>query len=259
MAKQNKEFPVQSAYRQRLSDMLDLTYELEGLLHIGIGRSMVPPRLNHLIVSKLNAIVALADDEGASETAVEVSPESAHIPEEAPAIEEATEISAAENDEEGPDFSDSSAVSDFSDSSEVSDFSDNSDFSDSSDFPGDAENQEEGYYAEEEEERPIAVKVIDMSEKVQENMNDAASVSAAKLKEEKSAQPSGGRIFSINDRFLYSRELFGGKVADFDEAINTVITMDTPEEAEEYFLSEWDFDIENSTAQEFLEKIKTIF
>ncbi|MDE6558490.1 MAG: hypothetical protein K2K29_01205, partial [Muribaculaceae bacterium] len=53
--------PAPDAYRKRLSEMLDLTYELEGLLHIGVARSSVPPRLNQLIVDKINSLVALAD------------------------------------------------------------------------------------------------------------------------------------------------------------------------------------------------------
>lgn len=213
MAKDNKELPAQSAYRQRLSEMLDLTYELEGLLHIGVSRSMVPPRLNHLIVNKLNAIVALADEPPA--------PSGKEMKEsvDAPACEKAEDESIEE--EAAP-----SAV-----------------------------ESRDGFYEEEIEEEPIQ-KVVPRS---------VAEPLAAPLPEEAKKNdaprlaPAGGRLFSINDRFLYARELFNGRVADFDKAINVAITLDSPEEAEEYFTSEYNFNLENPMAVEFLEKIKTIY
>lgn len=235
MAIQNNEIPVQSAYRQRLTEMLDLTYELEGLLHIGVSRSMVPNRLNHLIVNKLNAIVALADEPPAASETPTVEKhveEKYHIQEPDPVPEaEEEDFETRAEEEFTAEEEVTPKVEHIDDSSYSSDESDYSDVSDADDF---------GYYEAEEK--------IGMSE-------DASTPAQAPKRE----VTSGGRIFSINDRFLYARELFGGRVADFDAAINTVITLDSPEEAEEYFISEWDFDPENPTAEEFLEKIKSIF
>lgn len=252
MKDKHAEIPVKSAYRQRLSEMLDLTYELEGLLHIGISRSAVPPRLNHLIVSKLNAIVALADEPPAPHEHSAAAPP----------------VQGAEPPEEDktpdPEFTG---------------------------FPEASEEPvaETGYYADDsEEEEPQSVDGIrdrrhsharpPMPEAPREAPAEdsvpateteadpqtplqapAAPAESSVAPAGRPAQKGGGRLFSINDRFLYARELFGGKVADFDRAINEVITLDSPEETEEYFISEWNFDPENPVAVEFLDTIKRIF
>ncbi|MDE5924972.1 MAG: hypothetical protein K2G75_06585, partial [Muribaculaceae bacterium] len=85
--------PVKNAYRRRLSEMLDLTYELEGLLQMGATRPAVPARLNQLIVNKINAIVALADAPATPEETAEIAAEAtAPVAEAAPAPEETSEV-----------------------------------------------------------------------------------------------------------------------------------------------------------------------
>lgn len=251
MKDKHTEIPVKSAYRQRLSEMLDLTYELEGLLHIGISRSTVPPRLNHLIVSKLNAIVALADEPPAPHERSAAAPP-------APGTEPAEEKTP------DPEFAG---------------------------FPEASEEPvaETGYYADDSEEEepqpeagirdrrhsharltlPEAPREAPAEYSVPSTETEAdpqtppqgpaAPAESSDAPAGRPAQKGGGRLFSINDRFLYARELFGGKVADFDRAINEVITLDSPEETEEYFISEWNFDPENPVAVEFLDTIKRIF
>ncbi len=66
-------------------------------------------------------------------------------------------------------------------------------------------------------------------------------------------------IFSVNDRFLFNRELFGGKMADFEEALTLVASMDSYEEAEEYFISERGFNPELPIVQDFLTIISNCF
>ena len=74
--------------------------------------------------------------------------------------------------------------------------------------------------------------------------------------------PAGHRtapVFSINDRFLFSRELFGGNVADFESALKEVAGMECYEEAEEYFYTDWKFDSESPVVGEFLAVIARFF
>lgn len=173
MDRQDIPLPPQTAYRKRLSGMLDLTYELEGLLHIGVTRSSVPPHLNQLIVNKLNALVALADEP--------VRPEELEAP--------AVEAPAPPSYDEEPEL------------------------------PSAAPEEEN---------------VRDIPEK-------------------------RGALFSVNDRFLFTREMFGGELKNFDAAINELVTLDSVDEAEEYLSSEWNIDPENPVAIRFLGIISGLY
>lgn len=281
MADNNGGMPVQTAYRQRLSDMLDLTYELEGLLHIGVTRSTVPVRLNHLIVSKLNAIVALADE---------------------PARPEEMAASAG-----APSVS-SGYYSDLNDSGEINDDADNDAFvatdGEVADFDADYDaapddgaarmntaqmNAAEEDVAAENNQvnsegsgvRPVeSLKEDDVvtgipypedyteSDDFSPENSDSEEPERVRYLKPKTGADAGrgqasgrekGRLFSINDRFLYSRELFGGRLADFDAAMDEVVTLDSYDEAEEYFVSEWGFDPENPVAAGFLDIVRRIF
>ena len=201
-----KIFPPQTPYRRRLSDMLDLTYELEGLLHIGVTRSEVPQRLNQLIVAKLNAIVALADNPA--------TPEELANDDNAHSLSEDSEPSVPET--VGED-----------DSDDV--------------------QEEDDVVQEEDLEREAA------PDPVSHSAGDHSENDSREVRSER------GRLFSINDRFFYARELFGGELNNFDAAINEVITFDSYEEAEEYFISEWGFDPESPTAIKFLGVISHLF
>ena len=84
--------------------------------------------------------------------------------------------------------------------------------------------------------------------------------SAEELRPSVASQPRHkAPVFSINDRFLYSRELFGGKVADFESALKDVAGMESYEEAEEYFYTEWNLDPESPIVHGFLEVIANYF
>ena len=246
----DKILPPQTAYRKRLSDMLDLTYELEGLLHIGVTRSAVPPRLNQLIVDKLNAIVALAD-----ETAT---------PEELGVVAEAVTIASQEI--VTPDTNESKETSVTAGSvaeASATDFS----VTDTSIM---------GASVIEEEVSEPETTVIEPSESEEESEEiddhlddeDGATDDGADYEIEETAEdeekisapaPQRGRLFSINDRFLYARELFGGDLKNFDMAIDEIITLDSYDEAEEYLVTEWDLDPESPSGMKFLSIISKLF
>lgn len=62
-------------------------------------------------------------------------------------------------------------------------------------------------------------------------------------------------VFSLNDRFLYIRELFGGNAKAFDDAMDVLSTMSDMREAEEYFYDECDFKPDNHTVEEFMKSV----
>ena len=62
--------------------------------------------------------------------------------------------------------------------------------------------------------------------------------------------------FSLNDRFLYARELFGGNMKTFDSAVDFIEGVDDYALIEEYFFNELGWDPENANVGAFMEIIR---
>ena len=62
--------------------------------------------------------------------------------------------------------------------------------------------------------------------------------------------------FSLNDRFLYARELFGGNMKMFDSALEFIEGVDDYALIEEYFFNELGWDPENANVGAFMETIR---
>lgn len=62
--------------------------------------------------------------------------------------------------------------------------------------------------------------------------------------------------FSLNDRFLYARELFDNNMKTFDSTLKSLEGVDDFGVIEDYFYNELDWDRENPTVKEFMEKLK---
>ena len=78
-------------------------------------------------------------------------------------------------------------------------------------------------------------------------------------KDEPSNRPRGRLVFSVNDKFRFRRELFENSDASFNTTLALVASMDSYEEAEEYFVEELQMDPGNQTVAEFLEIIRKYF
>lgn len=85
--------------------------------------------------------------------------------------------------------------------------------------------------------------------------NRKAAVPAEATPHQKNAKP----LFTVNERYLYARELFGGKTERFNNALNEVASMDSIEEAEEFFYSELGLDPDSETTVAFMDKITAYF
>lgn len=74
--------------------------------------------------------------------------------------------------------------------------------------------------------------------------------------EETAAEPRHDlkRLFSLNDRFRYARELFGGDRRKFDEALDQASRIAGETSVREYFLGRFGWDPDDAAAAEFLEK-----
>lgn len=246
-----------SLSRNDMQRMLDLTYELEGLLQLAISREEdAPCRLTSLMDHKLRALSAiLAEASMAPEAAPEAGQAEAASAESAP--EAAVERLAA-SPEETPEADDYSyAIPD----------EDDEDFTATSIADEGGERGEEGeeeVNAPEEMAPAPAVEPVSVSVEAPQPSPAAqpAATPVAVPAPAPVSAPAGHRtapVFSINDRFLFSRELFGGNVADFESALKEVAGMECYEEAEEYFYTDWKFDPESPVVGEFLAVIAKFF
>lgn len=66
-------------------------------------------------------------------------------------------------------------------------------------------------------------------------------------------------LFSLNDRFLFIRELFNGSPEAFDNALTKVAGMDSVDEAEEYFYDECGMNPADPSVEAFMKIIEKCF
>lgn len=277
--------------------MLDITYELEGLLHLWVNREEdAPMRLMPLIKSKIATLSTLIENPGIPDPAdymslmgMDSDDCSYAIPDEEE-YDETPALQTGINPESGlPDANDMpenaaepepgicaecSVIAESPASGDVPDGIGPEDctavageISAASDVPDEPATL---YVADETDDEPAAAATndaispesdeIEVTETVEESgvKSDDMAGEEAENKESQAAavrQRQKAPVFSINDRFLYSRELFGGRVEDFESALKDVAGMESYEEAEEYFYTEWNLDPESPVVKGFLDVI----
>lgn len=211
--------------------VLELTYELEGLLNESLSRDEAPELILRLIGAKIRLIgsYAVAPAESASAPLPEPSDNDGNLPDEEK-IEEPV-LPGADIDASGQLIV---AMDELNPDTEA-------------DNPHKAEDPSCATVTSEQD---------PSSDSCDYDLDDDEPVSPAHVRQEPSRRAP---VFSLNDRFLYSRELFGGSVADFERALTQVAAMDSYEEAEEYFYSEWGFNAENPVVADFLVVISNYF
>lgn len=67
------------------------------------------------------------------------------------------------------------------------------------------------------------------------------------------------KAFTINDKFLFRRELFGGNDAEMTDTIDLLASMHSLAEAEEYLYDDLQWDRENDTVRDFMAIIANYF
>lgn len=191
--------------KESLRRMLELTYELEGLLDMAISRDEVSDLLLDLIDKKLTSIrsIPLQSPAGPEE-------ESDPAPESAPEISE-------------------------------------------------QEIPEEPWEPELEERQEQEILKVEVEEEMEEQLElpEMPEIPVENYRPE--ARGKHISTFSINDRFLFCRELFSGNIAGFEQALKEVAALDSYEEAEEFFYSEYGFDQDNPTVADFMIRISRYF
>lgn len=83
-----------------------------------------------------------------------------------------------------------------------------------------------------------------------------SSEDSSKSTEKKSGVRNLKAGFSLNDRFLYARELFDNNMKTFDSTLKSLEGVEDFGVIEDYFYNELDWDKENPIVKEFMEKLK---
>lgn len=231
--------------KNKLNELLDSIYELEGLVHLALNRDDNPAHLPELIKLKgeelgRRAAGMVSTDEPElpqAKTDQPVNPEpQEHHKEEMPLYIVESAEGEMTADESGVEEEMQSVVDSVFDALPVEDNVLNEDIE------------------------------INSSEEIEDSKGDIPHVISVPT-EEKIAkgpmavvkEPKGRLVFSINDRYLFKRELFANSDADFNNTLSLVASMENYEEAEDYFLGELQWDQKKSEVIGFLEIIKKYF
>ncbi len=222
-----------------LKEILNATYELEGLLQLSLTGKQDLSRLHDLIVDKGHLISLLCDrlpaaptepDEAvvtgyyASDEEVDASP-TVEPAENEPVVAEEQPVELLPSELEAvPDFSHIEGVS----------------FADTPGIPNSADEPEEP------EEQAVAQEA-------------APAHQPLWLRNNPGGRPKLRRLFPINEVFLFRRELFGGSDVDFNASLSVVEELGTYAAAEDYFVSDLQWNLNDPTVAQFLAIIKKYF
>ncbi len=66
-------------------------------------------------------------------------------------------------------------------------------------------------------------------------------------------------VFSINDKFRFKRELFGGNMADYNASLRLIAEMHSMRQAEEYFFGDLQWNPESPEVTLFMERLEEAF
>lgn len=112
--------------------------------------------------------------------------------------------------------------------------------------------------SEEEETHDVDMQSEESSEKEEEN-----SVPAQAPQQTQVDKPAAKRqvklrsVFSLNDRFLYARELFNGNMKMFDATIEYLDGIDDFSVIEDYFYNELEWNPEDGNVATFMDKLRS--
>lgn len=220
---------------QEIKDLKDKVYEIEGLLELAQLREDKIAELEPLILARINALNEKSDIAECPAVGEEYS-ENINA-----AVEEEIEETQPELEEM-------------------------------------EELEEEEYFSEEKDEDPVAEQeeapvvypqptgVI--TELFEENDTVSVSREADDLELPEIDEPEkvigrsihpGKPAFTLNDRFRFRRELFSNSDAEYSSAMDLIASMDSYEEAEEYFLDELGWSLENPEVKDFMDIIQKYF
>lgn len=224
--------------KEKLNELLDRIYELEGLVHLAIARDDAPDKLPELIKKKSEELMSYAEQATTTTTATSQSQAITNIGAEAE-FEEAMDANMPP-EEETNSYEEATASHVEEPVAQV-----------------DETFQSDGIIEE--------LKIDEMPPMVSitEQVLNEEPVSEKPVKEtykfDDYTAPRGRLVFSINDRYRFKRELFNSSDVDFNTTLSLVASMEGYEEAEDYFLNELQWDEKSQDVIDFLEVLKKYF
>ena len=232
----------------RYESLLDTIYELEGLVHLALVRGdNAPKRILSLIREKIDR---LQDEKAVLYSGIESQTSDSIIDEYI--VEEESPAEEADNEAVEQSHSDKNELNeDAPAESEDEPAEENSDeYGESEEIPltesiesdcGEVTQPQETHENEEPDEEP--------------EPDEDTLPAPPEVRKEKREAPR----FSINDRFLYIREIFGGDDKAFAREMDRLDEFDDYDEAEQYFLEEYSLDLEAPPVQDFLAIIERYY
>lgn len=214
--------------KKNLNQLLDNVYELEGLLHLAIARDDCPEIIPSLIANKAHEVALLAKE--AAETG---------------SNEDNVEKDALNKEPEKVVPEPITVVPDHANVEEIP-----------ATIAPAPENPASDYAAA----IPGPVRVVSTPGAATVGKDTVMKKSEPLPPVGVSATgPRGRLVFTINDRYRFKRDLFGGSDANFNTTLALVASMDSFEEAEDYFLNDLQFNPQRQETIDFLEIIKNYF
>lgn len=96
--------------------------------------------------------------------------------------------------------------------------------------------------------------------KIIESDDDAVTPDAAPTaSNQPKVRPDIRNLLTINDKFLFRRELFGGSDAEMIDTFNLISTMESADEAREYLLHDLQWNESDAIVSDFLQIVSAYF
>lgn len=253
--------------KEELNCLLDNIYELEGLVHLALAREDCPQSLPELIVRKANSLTQLVNTIGADSQINQSELEAVSDNVEDTEIEINTEIEENDVDgvaeeivsEEDEECGGNEAVAIVEVNTEVEKQGEDN-LHEINDIP------DRDILNKVSESEPVAATSIEeIGEPEVDEMDEPAFASYTLTSEKTSpkphkiVEPRGKLVFTINDRYRFKRDLFCNSDADFNTTLALVASMDSYDEAEDYFLGELQWNPQREEVIDFLEILKNYF
>ena len=122
------------------------------------------------------------------------------------------------------------------------------------------EYQPQEVVAESQESQESEVEVADVEMPAADVASESEPVEVPAVKPApKTTNESLMAMFSINDKFLYCRELFGSSREEMNEALDVISNMNSTEEIEDYLFNDLCLDSKNETVKAFLNTMSSRF
>lgn len=253
--------------KEELNCLLDNIYELEGLVHLALAREDCPQSLPELIVRKANSLTQLVNTIGADSQINQSELEAVSDNVEDTEIEINTEIEENDVDgvaeeivsEEDEECGGNEAVAIVEVNTEVEKQGEDN-LHEINDIP------DRDILNKVSESEPVAATSIEEIGEPEVDEMDEPAFASYTLPSEKTSpkphkivEPRGKLVFTINDRYRFKRDLFCNSDADFNTTLALVASMDSYDEAEDYFLGELQWNPQREEVIDFLEILKNYF